>query len=427
MRPWGAEIIYGTGNDLFNIYAFIVALIVIGLLIKKYFRVRQKEKLKIQYFLIGTFLFVLFNIIFNIIIPSLSSETFSQYYQFGDYSAIFLLIFTAYAITKHNLLGIKTLLTQTLIVVITIILLLDIFALSDNLTMQILKIGIIIAFLYFSRGMIESVKKEKQAREELQKTYRKVNRYAKKLEKANLDLEELLEVKNNFLHITSHQLRTPLTVIRGMLAMWKAGDFDGLSEKDKEKMKEKIYLSAERLNNITNDMLDAMEVEGKFLKFNLETVSLEDVIKEAMEELRINYDRKGLYLKLNIKGKSPKIKVESKYLKQALMNLLDNAEKYTLRGGVEINVYPKVSKDDKKNKFVLIEIKDTGIGINKRDQKKLFQKFSRTGSGVKQNTTGSGLGLFIAKEIVDEHNGEIEISSEGAGKGTTIKVWLPKN
>ena len=106
------------------------------------------------------------------------------------------------------------------------------------------------------------------------------------------------------------------------------------------------------------------------------------------------------------------------------VNLFDNTEKYISRGGVKINVYPKVSKGDKKNKFVPIEIKDTGIGIAKNDQKKLFQKFSRTENSVRQNTTGSGLGLFIAKQIIDEHQGKIEISSEGVGKGTTVKVWL---
>jgi len=408
-------IIYGKGILLFLGVILFIMYAPLSLLFREYVKCSQRERIKMEYLLVGIFIFYLANIIFGIVFPIFFKIV--HLYWIGDYSAIILLIFIAYAITKHNLMGIKILLTQTLIVIIAIILLLDIFALSDNLTMQILKVGILIAFLYFSRGMIESVKKEKEARKELQKTYRKVNRYARKLEKANLDLKELLEIKNNFLHITSHQLRTPLTVIRGMLSMWRAGDFDNLSEKEQKEKREKIYLSAERLNNITNDMLDAMEVEGKFLKFNLERVSLENIIRETMDELKPNYDRKGLYLKLNVKGRLPKIKVEPKYLKQALMNLLDNAEKYTLKGGVEIKI-------KKEKEFILIEIKDTGIGIAKNDQKKLFQKFSRTENAIKQNTTGSGLGLFIAKQIIDEHQGKIEISSEGVGKGTTVKVWL---
>ena len=417
-ESWGTDNIFGGGKNFFFGAVIFLTFLIVGQLLRKYYKSSKKGRLKIEYFLAGVIIFAFMNVVFNVILPLIIGTY--QFYQFGDYSAIILLIFTAYAITKHNLMGIKILLTQTLIVIIAIILLLDIFALSDNLTMQILKAGILIAFLYFSRGMVESVKKEKEARKELQKTYRKVNRYARKLEKANMDLKELLEIKNNFLHITSHQLRTPLTVIRGMLSMWRAGDFDNLSEKEQKEKREKIYLSAERLNNITNDMLDAMEVEGKFLKFNLERVSLENIIRETMDELKLNYDRKGLYLKLNVKGRLPKIKVEPKYLKQALMNLLDNAEKYTLKGGVEIKI-------KKEKEFILIEIKDTGIGIAKNDQKKLFQKFSRTKNAIKQNATGSGLGLFIAKQIIDEHQGKIEISSEGVGKGTMVKVWLPKN
>ncbi len=418
------KLVYGHGIAVFYGLVLFLSFLTLNLLFRKYFISSKKEKLKTQYLLIGIVFFLFMNVVFNIVYPFLLG--ISNYYQLGDYSTIVSISFIAYAVTRRELMGIKIILTQALVAVITIILLLDIFALSHDLTMQILKAGILITLLYLSREIVKSVGKEKQAREELQKTYKRINRYVKKLEKANLDLEELLEAKNDFLHITSHQLRTPLTVIRGMLAMWKAGDFEQLSRKKQKEMRERIYLSAERLNNVTNDMLDAMEVESKFVKFNLESVSLENLMKKVMDELKPNYDKKELYLKLNVKSKLPKIKAEPKYLKQALINLLDNAEKYTLKGGVEISIDLKVSGKNKEDKFVLIKIKDTGIGINKREQKKLFQKFSRAKNAMKQNVTGSGLGLFIAKEIIEEHQGKIELSSEGAGKGTTVKVWLPR-
>ena len=99
--------------------------------------------------------------------------------------------------------------------------------------MQLLKSGILAAFLYFSRGMVESVRKEKKAREELEKLNRK-------LKKANQKLEELIEMKSEFLHITSHQLRTPLTAIRGMISMWYEGSFDHLSKEKKKEMLKNI-------------------------------------------------------------------------------------------------------------------------------------------------------------------------------------------
>ncbi|NCF75456.1 MAG: hypothetical protein GWO87_03145 [Xanthomonadaceae bacterium] len=166
---------------------------------------------------------------------------------------------------------------------------------SDNLTMQLLKAGILVAFLYFSRGMVESVKKEKKAREEVEKLNLK-------LKKANQKLKELVEVKNEFLHITSHQLRTPLTAIRGMVSMWYEGSFDHLSKRKKKEMLKNICISAERLNNITNDMLNSIELEGGVFKFQFKQLSLEKIIKESINILKFNFNKKGLYINFDTKA-----------------------------------------------------------------------------------------------------------------------------
>jgi len=109
-KSWGNEIIFGWGNNLFNLFSFFIALIVISALIKKYFSFPEKEKLKVQYFLIGTLLFAGFNIVFNIILPNFLGTV--KYQHFGDYSAIFLLGFTAYAIVKRELFGIRVVLAH---------------------------------------------------------------------------------------------------------------------------------------------------------------------------------------------------------------------------------------------------------------------------------------------------------------------------
>ncbi|MCK4891832.1 MAG: HAMP domain-containing histidine kinase, partial [Candidatus Pacebacteria bacterium] len=332
--------------------------------------------------------------------------------------------FTAYAIVKHKLMGIKTLIAQTLIVVISIILLTDIFLLSDNITMQLMKMGILITFLYFSRELVKSVRKEKEAVKELKRTYRKINHYTKRLEKGNKELEdanqrfkELLEMKNEFLHITSHQLRTPLTAIRGMLSMWYEGDFEDLPKREKSKMLKRILASADRLNNITNDMLDALELEGGFLKFQFKPVSIVKIIKETTNTLKPNFDKKNIYIKLETNLKVSDVEVEPNYIRQVFMNVIDNACKYTKKGGVSISI-------KKENKYIKVIIKDTGIGISKVDQKKIFEKFTRGKNAISENASGSGLGLFIARKIVNEHGGKIEIESKGVGKGSTVKIYL---
>ncbi|MEA2097844.1 MAG: ATP-binding protein [Patescibacteria group bacterium] len=418
----GLEIIYGQGMFLFLISIFFIICSTLYPLIKKYSRISAKKKIKIGYFLIGIFIFYFANIVFNIIFP-LFFNVFHLYY-FGDYSIIILLIFTTYAITKHELMGIKTLITQTLIVIISIILLVDVFLLSDDIVIQLSKVGVLVTFLYFSRELIKSVKKEKEIVKELKSAYRKINHYIKRLEKGNKNLEksnqrfkELLEMKNEFLHITSHQLRTPLTAIRGMLSMWYKGDFENLPEKEKKKMIKRILVSADRLNNITNDMLDTMELEGMSLKFKFKSVSIARIIKETIDTLKPNFDKKNIYIKLKINTKVSDAEVEPNYIRQVFMNIIDNACKYTKKGGVSINI----EKDDK---YIKVIVKDTGAGISKVDQIKIFDKFTRGENAISENASGSGLGLFIAKRIIKEHKGKIKMESEGIGKGSTVKIYL---
>ncbi|MCK4592351.1 hypothetical protein KAT63_02830 [Candidatus Parcubacteria bacterium] len=617
-------IIYGKGMFPFLGIIFFFMCIPLYLLFKEYIKCAPKKKIKIEYLLAGIFIFYLANIIFGIIFPVFLKVV--HLYWIGDYSAIFLLGFTAYAIVKHELMGIKTLLTQVLIVIISIVLIVDVFLLSDDIIVQLIKTGILITFLYFSRELVKSVRKEMEARKELEDTYKKINQYIVQLKKINkntqeknedlesllslsnvsssgmeidkniqdmldiipvklghlkilgaimvrydeknnkaysytvtqskllqkaikilpkkvlsdyhtsitpetpssgkdnptadsiienkiktgevladfinppvdrptarlmqkimgaksiasapinirgarlgaiififakplseikdrdLDLmraftqhlgvvlenlqfyhklnknieeltcaknnlKEMLSIKNEFLHITSHQLRTPLTAIRGMLSMWYEGDFEDLSKKEKRKMLKRILVSTDRLNNITNDMLDALELEGGFLKFQFKPVSIVKIVKETIDTLKPNFENKNIYIKLITDSEIPSVEVEPNYIRQVFMNVIDNACKYTKKGGASINI-------KKYNKYVKIIIKDTGVGISKTDQKKIFEKFTRGRNIVSENASGSGLGLFIARKIVNAHGGKIEIESDGVGRGSTVKIYL---
>ena len=255
--------------------------------------------------------------------------------------------------------------------------------------------------------------------------YEKTNYQMKELSKlnrnlkgANIKLKELLEMKNDFLHITSHQLRTPMTAIRGMISMWIDGDFDKLSKSKKKEMLGRIYSSTERLNNITNDMLDALELEGGVAEIKFQRISVVKTIKDAVETLKPEFDKKGLYVRINdIKKEIPEVEAEPNYLAQVFMNLIDNACKYTREGGVEITVRAS-------DKYVNVVISDTGIGVDTEEKGTLFEKFTRGSNAMIENTSGSGLGLFVVKKILDEHNGKIAIKSKGLGEGTTFEICL---
>lgn len=611
IQNWGAEIIFGKANNLYNLFSLSVAFFVVLFSVRRYLRVSRAEKLKLQYFSVGILFFIVFNVVFNIMFPMLVGTM--EYARFGDYSAMILLAFTAYAITKSDLMGVKSLVTQVLIIAISIILILDIVVLSDNLTVRLLKFGVLLTFLYFSKELVKSVKKEKRAKERLEevnydleernndlkilfeasskfnqeldsrkisqnivnsiprdlkylgyklgfialydkeddrvfvyavtdsalvrKVEQKLNislktfeerlsqnndlivrtirnkkefvsdkledfiegfmggekadsfqktlgaksfisvplfssgqaigaivfasgkrkdditirnkniirafsshigsaienaqlyektesqmeevaKLNKNLRKANKDLKALWKIKSEFLHIASHQLRTPLTAMRGMISMWLAGDFDSLSEEQRKEMLGRIATSTERLNGITNDMLSALEHEGGVAELQFQKISVIEMIKDIMSTLGPGYVEKGLYLRFgDVDEDIPSVEAEPNYLSQVFSNLIDNACKYTQKGGTEISV-------KKSDKFVDIFIKDTGIGIPKKDKGRIFDKFTRGENATAENASGTGLGLFIVKKILDEQNGKISFESSGEGEGTMFKVSL---
>ena len=247
----------------------------------------------------------------------------------------------------------------------------------------------------------------------------KVHEQTRDIKEKNERLQELLKMKSEFLSIASHQLRTPLTAIRGLLSMQADGDFDTYPQEKIHEQQKHMLESANRLSNIVNDLLDAMELEGGNLKFQFKNIRLEDMIKEICSDLQPNYDRKGLYLKVEkSKNPIPQIEIEPKMFHEALENLIDNAEKYTNKGGTTITLSADTSN-------ATIIVRDTGIGIPKSDFPKLFQKFSRGEKSSYQHTDGSGLGLFIAKNVFTEHHGKIEVTSPGEGKGTTVTITIP--
>ncbi len=157
-------------------------------LTKKYLTLSDDNKRKVLYFLVGITIYAIFQLAFNVFVPIILKT--KQYWQFGDYSAIFFLLLTAYAIIKHELLGIKTILTQVWVVVISSILLVDMIFLSSAIAIQLLKLTVLITFLYFSWELIKSIKKEKEARKELEKAYDKIKQYTLELEKVNKNLTE---------------------------------------------------------------------------------------------------------------------------------------------------------------------------------------------------------------------------------------------
>jgi len=229
---------------------------------------------------------------------------------------------------------------------------------------------------------------------------------------------QLLRSKNEFITIASHQLRTPINEIRWAIESMITDE--KLDNQTKEILNGTLN-SVKRLANLIDNLLNVSKIEeGKF-GYNFEELNYLDFMKEVLSEMLPQIKHLGLNLYLNPPEEElPMIYFDKQKMYMAISNLLDNATKYNVQNG-KIVVSIQKSND---GKFIETSIEDTGVGIEPEALKNLFSKFFRTSAGEKFNTEGSGLGLYIAKNIIRSHGGKIWAESE-VGRGTKITFTLP--
>ena len=234
----------------------------------------------------------------------------------------------------------------------------------------------------------------------------------------NISREKFIDkMKSEFITIASHQMRTPLSAIKFGLSLLLENSFGRISKKQRGILKQ-CYDNNNQLINLINDLLDAYSLEeGKFdNKFTKTNIG--ELIKEVSEQFKINAQNKKIEFALDLAHNLPKIKLDRSKIKLVLITLIDNSFKYTPREGkIEIHC-------QKKDKTILIKIVDTGIGIPKQNQNKIFSKFFRASNAIIFQTEGNGLGLYVAKSIIKNHNGKIWFKSK-INQGTTFFVELP--
>lgn len=225
------------------------------------------------------------------------------------------------------------------------------------------------------------------------------------------------KLKTEFVSISAHQLRTPLSAIKWSLRMILDGDMGPLSKEQKEFL-EKTYRSNERMINLVNDLLDVTRIEeGRFL-YNPVLVDIGDLVSSVVKNYKDMAKRKKVKLIFEKPKNLPQVKVDVEKMKLAITNLIDNALRYTPAGG-QVKVATK-----KKEKELEISVSDTGIGIPKEQQKRIFSRFFRGTNAIRTQTEGTGLGLFITKNIIEAHGGKIWFKSE-ENKGTIFYFTIP--
>lgn len=240
------------------------------------------------------------------------------------------------------------------------------------------------------------------------------------LEEANAHLQQLDQAKTEFVSIASHQLRTPMTGIMGYLSMMTQGDFGKINPKH-QKILVDLLSESQRMIRLINLFLNVSKIEAGKFDIDLSPMQMEEIIENEIIEVSKAAKEKGL----KIIFKKPKKKLKPVMgdvdkIKDVVLNLLDNGIKYTTEGSLTITV-------EQNDHEVHVGIKDTGIGIKPSDARELFTKFVR-GSGIARiHPDGSGLGLFIAKKIIEAHHGMIWVESDGEGKGSTFQFVIPNS
>lgn len=235
----------------------------------------------------------------------------------------------------------------------------------------------------------------------------------------NISREKMVEkLKTEFVSIAAHQLRTPLSAIKWSLSLLQE---EKMSENERKDLLTKVFRSNERMINLINDLLNVARIEeGRYL-FELQKENIVEIVKKVIPLFSGGIKAKNIKFTFTVsEGKIPDVKIDKEKISLCIQNLLSNAVRYTKKGGrVTFSIKYNISK-----KEILFSIQDTGVGISENQQKRVFGKFFRGENVIKMETEGTGLGLFIAKNVVEAHKGKIWFKSK-INKGTTFYFTIP--
>lgn len=321
-------------------------------------------------------------------------------------------IIIAYAITAHRLFDIRVIATELLTAGAWIFVLIRLFF-AKTPEEQFLDGTLLLFLLLFGILLIRSVNNEVQQREKLEALTRA-------LEDANEELKKLDQAKSEFISIASHQLRAPLTVIKGYTSMVLEGSMGQIADTVRDAL-QKTFISAEQLVKLVASLLDLSRIESGKIRYEFKPVNFVEMIQKVLGEFKHNADAKKVALVFENKAEGlPLLSLDTDKMREVIINFVDNAIKYTTEG-----TQVAVLVEKRRAGWVRFSVQDQGIGVKKEDIKKLFTKFNRTDEARARDPNGMGIGLYFAKRVAEDHGGKVGAESAGAGKGSTFFAELP--
>jgi len=231
------------------------------------------------------------------------------------------------------------------------------------------------------------------------------------------EIRRLERARRDFVANVSHEFRTPLTAIRGFAETLLEGALE--DSENRRRFIEIIHDHALRLGRLTNDLLRLAQIEAGQLQLEIQPITVASIVEPCIETTRVKAAQNGLTLEVQCAPDSPVLLGDLRSLQGVLQEILDNAMRYSSEGG-RILVNTAVQESE-----AVISVSDTGIGIPKADQERIFERFYRTDPARSRESGGTGLGLSIAKHLIEAHGGRIKVESE-VGRGSTFYVYLPR-
>ena len=431
-----------------NVFFGALAMIwIFILLVRKYRKAEIDFKKQILIMGIGIefFLFSFFVVTFLAAYLTDMGILFDSRLEFyGLFGMTFFMGMLAYLIVEFGVFRIKLLGVQALVVALVVLVGSQFFFVQSNAGMILTGITLTLS-LGFGYALIKSISAEIKQREALELANREISErkdqlqmMADSLAVANDQLRKLDNAKTEFISIASHQLRTPITAIKGFVSLILEGSYGEVNEGVHGALG-KVYVSTERLVELIEDLLNVSRIESGRMSFAFEKSSLEKLLRELYDNFILIAKTKRFYLDLKLPETAlPEIEMDYAKIRELISNFIDNALKYTERGGVTIkaelraegvvideNGFVAVGKKSPFGKMVRITVSDTGIGVPKEEIPYLFKKFSRGKDVSRLHVGGTGLGLYVGKAIAETHHGQVWLESDGRGLGSRFIIELP--
>ncbi|MEK7560434.1 MAG: ATP-binding protein [Patescibacteria group bacterium] len=383
---------------------FILSFII---LILKHRRAQGEEKMKLRHLLAGVIasfsLMGISTVIFVVILRT------SAFVFLGPIFPVILITFIAYAIVKHNLFSIQIFATQMFVSVLAIVLFTKIFSFISP-TQATIDSFIFFLTSVFGYMLIRSVRKEVTQRRELE-------RMTQELAKSNHALQQIDRTKSEFISIASHQLRAPLTIIKGYISLLRDGTIKPAAKKGKEAM-ERVASSTEQMVGLINSLLNLSRIESGKIRYEMTPGDLGGIVQKLVDAFGPRAAEKHLALRYNKQGAVPSTVFDADKMREVVTNLLDNAVKYTPEGEITVMLEARAGR-------IRLSVQDNGIGMSANDTAQAFEKFARSESARRVDPGGMGIGLYFVRRVMEDHDGTARAESKGPGKGSTFTIELP--